>query len=640
MRQLLTLLIFCFSTTLLFQQTDPHCQKQHAFQNADMMRSIDALDDQNIDIKSYWFDWVVDPNVVFISGSAKLLFVSSIDGLDKIVLSLATKLKVDSIVGKNGKLTFMHNNNYDLLINLDQKLSKGDEAIMTIYYKGIPSNNGFGAYAQGQHSGTKILWTFSVPFGSREWWPCKNGNSDKIDSTHISITTLKEYKAASNGSLIETIAVSNTHNKFVWKHRYPIVPYLIAFAVTNYVSYSDVAVLHDNQKMEVLNFVYPESLTNAKAGTKKLLDALTFYDSLIVRYPFINDKYGHAQFGWGGGMEHQTMSFVTTFDFGLLAHELAHQWFGDMVTCKSWTDVWLNEGFATYMEGLAQERFNPAQWLTWRKTKLANVTSMSGGAVYVNDSFNINRIFDSRLTYDKGAYLLHQLRWLIGDKDFFEGIRAYVNDKKYDFATTKNLQFHLENSSGVSLQEYFNDYFYGEGFPKYDIKWEAKSNNKVSLRISQSQSSNKVSFFEMALPILFSNGSESKLIRLDHNTNNQFYEIDLPFACTKVTFDPAMWLLSRFNVVTETMVSSIDNVDIEDVVVYPNPFKDEFTLKFDHSTFKGKCITIIDITGQMVKSAICTGDAIDCREFPKGNYLLKIQDAQGKELCVKQLVKQ
>lgn len=639
MRSLFHFLLMLIFLPVLQGQDEHYCHRQHAFGNEAELRTIAALDDANIDIKSCWFDWKVDPNVVYIEGSAKILFASTIDDLDKVTLSLATKLKVDSIVGQGEQLTFLQSNNYDLTINLNDKVQKNELASITIYYRGKPSNNGFGTFSQGQHANAKIIWTFSVPFGSREWWPCKNGNSDKIDSIQVQITTPKSYKAASNGKLLEVAVINDSMHMFVWKHNYAIAPYLVAFAVTNYESYSDEAVLHDNTKMEVLNFVYPESMNAAKPGTKKLLDALVFFDSLLVRYPFINDKYGHAQFGWGGGMEHQTMSFVTNFAFSLLAHELAHQWFGDMVTCRSWTDVWLNEGFATYMEGLAEERFFPTVWASWKKSKLSNITSINSGAVYVKDSTNINRIFDGRLTYDKGAYLLHQLRWLLGDEAFFDGLRNYLRDRQYDFAATRDLQSHLEASSGRSLQEYFNDYFYGEGFPKYNIKWEAKQGNKVSLLVSQTQSSNKVSFFEMTLPIVFSNGSESKMVRLDHAVNNQYYEVELPFQCTKVEFDPTLWLISRFNTVTETTVSNTNEEHVYGIKIYPKPFNDALYIDYKDGTLEGATWKLYDATGKIVKSAAVQGHKIDMSNVAHGTYVMKVISQSGNEVFSETIVK-
>ncbi len=622
-------LFFLLSFQYLNGQNDHYCNKSHALINENLISELNALDDDRIDIKSYWFDWSVDPNKIFIEGSAKVLFTSLVDDLDRITLSLSTKLKVDSIKSEFGKLLYSHNNNYDLNINFAMPLMKNENTSLTIYYNGFPANNGFGCYNQAKHANTNILWTFSVPFASREWWPCKNGNTDKIDSIQTSITTKKLYKAASNGKLMAVVEKDGEHDTYVWKHQYAIVPYLVAFAVTNYTAYSDEVVFHDGKKMEVLNYVYPESLASAKVGTNKFLTALSFFDSLLVRYPFVNDKYGHAQFGWGGGMEHQTMSFVTNFEYGLLAHELAHQWFGDMVTCKSWTDVWLNEGFATYMEGLAQERFYPAQWLSWRQSKQNNITSTPSGAVYVKDSTNINRIFDGRLTYDKGAYLLHQLRWIVGDENFFMALRNYINENKYNFATTKSLQQHLEATSGLSLTEYFNDYFYGEGYPKYTINWQAKENNKVALSISQTPSSSKVAFFEMPLPIKFSDGISSKILRLDNNKNNQYFEVDLPFKPTKVQLDPDLWLITRGAVVKEAVVTATSDLNDENISISPNPATAYIHIIYKNHDLKNVNIIITNIDGKVVKSTTSADGYVDVSELAGATYFVKVVDING-----------
>ena len=166
-------------------------------------------------------------------------------------------------------------------------------------------------------------------------------------------------------------------------------------------------------------------------------------------------------------MEHQTNSFIVSPNENLMAHELAHQWFGDKITCGSWQDIWLNEGFATYLSYFYFEKGDPAGHLNRLKNLSNAITSVPGGSVWVEDTTNVGRIFSSRLSYNKGAYLVHMLRWVLGDTSFFRGVRQYMNDPKlaYGFAITEDLKRNLEQVSGKDLTEFFNDWFKGQGHP-------------------------------------------------------------------------------------------------------------------------------------------------------------------------------
>jgi aminopeptidase N len=220
------------------------------------------------------------------------------------------------------------------------------------------------------------------------------------------------------------VLVSETQNGNLrtchWKSHYPIAAYLVAIAVTNYSYYSNYVPLGSGDSLQVLNYVYPEDLTYAQSNTPGIISIIQLYDSLTITYPFFKEKYGHCQFGWGGGMEHQTMTYLVSFDYSLMAHECAHQWFGDMVTCGSWEDIWLNEGFATYWQGMTVEHYDPSNWMGWKQSQRDYIISQPDGSVLCTDTTDVGRIFDGRLTYSKGAYLLHMLRWTVGDAAFFQ----------------------------------------------------------------------------------------------------------------------------------------------------------------------------------------------------------------------------
>ncbi|MBL0103769.1 MAG: hypothetical protein IPP51_08435 [Bacteroidetes bacterium] len=245
--------------------------------------------------------------------------------------------------------------------------------------------------------------------------------------------------------MLSAVEQNGSTNTYQWKHRYPIAAYLVCLAVTDYAEYSH-WVPYGSDLLEVQNYVYPEDSAFAVTQTNQIVPIMQLYDTLFGIYPFQNEKYGHAQFNWGGGMEHQTITFVSGFDFELIAHELAHHWFGDKVTCASWHDIWLNEGFATYLALLCYEHMDPNYWLMSKQYYISSVTSSPDGSVYCPDTLDPNRIFDGRLSYFKGAMILNQLRWVIGDSAFFAGCNNYLTDVAcaYGFATTDQFRQHME----------------------------------------------------------------------------------------------------------------------------------------------------------------------------------------------------
>lgn len=593
-------------------------------------RGVNTFEDHSYDLKYYRFEWSINPAVNAISGTVTPYFTAVDNGIQTLEFNLSTVFIIDAVKYHGANIQYTQSGDFGLTIHLPSVLASGTLDSLSITYHGTPPPTGFGSFIQGDHNGDPIIWTLSEPFGSQDWWPCKNGLTDKVDSIDVLVKTNAQYRAASNGLLVAETASGND-KIYHWKHRYPIAPYLVAIAVTNYVQYTDIVTLGNGIQLPMLNYVYPESLSSAQSGTADLVQVLEFFDSLFVTYPFASEKYGHAQFSWGGGMEHQTMSFVAGFNWGLLAHELAHQWFGDMVTCGSWEDIWLNEGFATFLEGLSRERFQPgADWWNWRQGKVSNITSQPGGSVMVDDTTSVGRIFSGRLSYQKGAYLLHMLRWKLGDNAFFTGIRNYLNDRQYQYAKTPALIEHLEAASGEDLTEFFADWYAGQGFPSYQVTWSQNNQNQLRVTINQTTSHPSVSFFEMPVPIEFSGASQETLLRFEHTQQGQEFVVDLPFAVSSVAIDPDLWLVSANNTVLQ--VSGAPTADEAPLrfEVTPNPARERCMVDIDLRSVSAARMVLIDQAGKRVWASAADLQAgsnrvpVEFGNLPAGAYIFQV----------------
>lgn len=564
--------------------------------------------------------WEVDPAINCIKGNIRTHFKPLVTNFSLLEFDLSATLNVDSVKYHAATVTFTHTTGNILKVSLPQSVPVNTLDSVTVFYKGIPPNTGFGSFIKSSHSGTPIIWTLSEPYGAMDWWPCKQNLSDKIDSIDIIVKTPSAYRAGSNGKLISELAIGSDKYYF-WKSRYPIATYLVAIAVTNYVYYSHFVPLQ-NGALEVLNYVYPENLSTAQVQTQDIVNVIKLYDSLTIDYPFAAEKYGHAQFGWGGGMEHQTMSFMGGFNYSLLAHECAHQWFGDHVTCGSWEDIWLNEGFATYFEGLTVQRYFPANWMNWKLSTKASIVSQPGGSVLCDDTSSVNRIFDGRLTYGKGAYLLHMLRWQLGDVNFFAGLKNYLNDPqlKNGFARTPALKAHLEAVSGQNLTTFFNQWYYNQGYPTYQIGWSQTAGN-VYFTLNQTQSHPSVSFFKMPVPIKLTGASKDTLIVLNHTYSGQSFTVPVSFQVASITFDPDLWLIAGHNTVIGLKELGNKGASFN---LYPVPATDLIYVKGNYGYVKAESAAMYDALGRKINEWVLPdlskGFAINL--LPDGIYTL------------------
>ena len=591
------------------------------------------LNTQNYDVTYHKLEFSIDPSIASISGVVTTHFVAK-EEMTQVTFDLTDNMIVSQVLQGGNALGFTQNTDDELVITLSSTLSQNNTGIVEITYSGTPESTGFDSFEIGTHSGDPVLWTLSEPYGAKDWWPCKQDLNDKIDSIDIHITTplnnsqSEEYVAVSNG--LEQSQVINGSNKTThFKHQYPIPAYLVAIAATNYEVYSH-TVTNNGNPFDIVNYVYPESLATAQASTPVTVDIMNLFSNLFEEYPYASEKYGHAQFSWGGGMEHTTISFMGGFSRGLIAHELAHQWFGDKITCGSWKDIWLNEGFATYLSGLVVEDFDGnAAFRSWKQSKVNSITSQLDGSVYLTDqdTTNVGRIFNGRLSYNKGSMVLHMLRKKIGDVDFYQGLQNYLSNPDHAFGYAKSEDFIpiMETASGEDLTGFFSDWLYNQGHPSYTIGWSQTNPTQVRFEVSQTQSHVSVSYFEAPIPIRINGiGGETLDVVLENTLNNEVFIEPVSFTVISLEFDPEYDLISKSNTVA---LSLEDQLIRDNIKLYPNPVTTLLHIKKpDNLTINS--IKIYNLLGQLVEELNFL-ETINVERFSSGMHFIVFDTNSG-----------
>ena len=584
----------------------------------------------NYDVTHHDLRFTINPDTTtpFISGVVSTTF-RALSNMTTVTFDMATALAVSSVTMNGMGLTFTQSN-YELNINLPTTLSTGTTATVIITYAGSPPQ-AEAAFTRSTHAGTPVIYTLSEPFGARDWWPCKQDLNDKIDSFDIYITCPSAYIGVSNG-LLQSSTTSGGNTTRHYRHNYPIPAYLISLNVTNYVTYNIQAGLGtvQNPFFPINNYLYPEgNTTTVQTAINQTVPVMNVFEEKFGFYPYRNEQYGHVQFSWGGGMEHTTMSSMGGWSRSLIAHELAHQWFGDKITCGTWRDIWLNEGFAEYLAGLVVESLDgPASFISWKTTKINNITTASNGALYLTEAeaLNVSRIFSSRITYNKGSMVVHMLRWKMGDANFYQAVRNYLNDSNlaFGYAITADLKAHLEAVHGASLSEFFNDWVYMQGYPTYTITAQNWGAGQAKITVSQTQSDPSVTYFEMPLEIRLSGaGGATQDVIVNHTANGQQFIVSVPFVVTGVTFDPNKHIISKNNIVTLGTESFEWSATVS---VYPNPTNDVLHVMMPSSLQLNK-IEIYNTLGQL-EGEKSTAD-FSIADLAFGVHWLKISTSEG-----------
>lgn len=584
----------------------------------------------NYDLKYQRLELDLDPAQHFVSGTVTSHFVPN-QNISSIYFDLSNVLSVSEVKYHGSNLPFTQLSTKEIKIDFPSNIPAATLDSLSIKYSGAPDTGGSAgdAFTVSTQGGTPVLYTLSEPYGAQEWFPTKQSLNDKIEKVDIKINTPSQYSVAANGKLISETSLTGSRKLTFWQTNYPIPAYLIALGITNYTKLNDTM---GTPPFPFVNYLYPSTATNTTTisninWTKTVMNT---FEEYFGPYPYRNEKYGHMQFSWGGGMEHATMSSMGSWGRGIIAHELAHQWFGDKVTCGAWNDIWLNEGFATFGEHLANEKLvmTNSQFLNYLSSEMSYITGSPGGSVYVADGNlgNTGTIFSGRLTYSKGGYVVRMLKWILGDEAFYAAIKDYHSrpELAYGYAKSGDLKNSLLQSTGKDFTEFFNDWIYGQGYPTYQIRWNQTSDDMLRIKVSQTQSHSSVSFFEMPLPIKVNgNGGQVAYLTLDHTTNNQNFANLINFPVSSIQFNYENQIIQRNSTVTkDTSILAVDDSSKDAVKIYPNPVKNQLSVS---GISKDQNFEIFSIDGKLIKKgSISSGKPVDVTSLSKGVYIFKI----------------
>ena len=598
--------------------------------------------DPKYDVKYYKLDLTINHTSQTISGNITCNAKVVQSNVTEIYYDFINSMIVDSVLFNGNNTSFSRGTN-TVVVQTNTSLNQGDDFTTVVYYHGTPASGGFGSFKFSSQGGYPLIWSLSEPYGAKDWWVVKDTPADKADSADIWLTVSTSLTPVSNGNLMEVVNNGNGTHTYKWHVSYPIAPYLVSLAITNYALYTNYYHYSPTDSMPITHYLYPSSLNSNIPQLNKTPGMIEIFAERFGEYPFINEKYGHAQFGWGGGMEHQTISSMGGFGDGLIAHELAHMWYGDNITCKDWHHIWLNEGFATMGEGLIYEAWNGKAAYNSYIADEMYYAKFASGTIYVQDISSEWEIFNSYRTYSKACVVLHMLRGIVGDSTFFNILRTYSYDPSvaYGNAVTEDFQAIAENVSGLDLNYFFQQWIYGVNYPTYSVVWSKNSLGgnlyDLALKITQSSNSNP-SFFTMPIQIKVNSSTGDTIITVFNNAQVQNFNITVANEPIAITVDPNNWILKTINSVVVGIEDEMQPQTFSLEQNYPNPFNPVTKIKFTLASNEYTTLKVYDIIGKeittLVNNQMEKGHYeinFDASNLPSGDYFYTLNAAGYKE---------
>lgn len=623
------------------QDSKGNCSSVKRHQNVQLKSNTFSVsqiaETEKYDVHYYFLNLNMTNTSTTLSGSAEIHAKARVN-LDSALVEFFNTFVISSIE-VNG--TPVNYNRQNSALKIPVNKLQGENFVIHVNYSGTPptsATNPLGGGGMTNASspswGNQVTWSLSEPFAAYEWFPVKQSLKDKADSCSVWVTVPSNCKAGSNGVLQQVVDLGNGTHRFEWKHRHPIDYYLISVAVAKYVEYNVTANPVGSGPVLIQNFIYdnPQTLPNFQNDIDETADFLELFAGLFGPYPFADEKYGHCMAPISGGMEHQTMTTQGFFNPTLTAHELAHQWFGDHITCSSWADIWVNEGFASYAEYMMLEALYPGDQLQDMLDRHSDIMQQTGGSVWVSDSLNDGSIFSSRLVYNKGASIVHTLRFLIGDDAvFYQGLKNAQILYADSVASGMDIIEVFENESGKDFSNFAEEWYFGEGYPTYSVRWNTVGTDLL-LEINQTTSKPLVTpLFTNDLELLFDRtGVADTTIRFEiTGTHNQFI---IPNATNYVNItkiDPNNWICNKSaGIVKDNNFTAgiSENAAVSTISVYPNPTSSYVTIEMKNTNENYELI-LLDSKGRSVLSQnFDHSTTLDLKDYASGTYILQVKN--------------
>lgn len=539
---------------------------------------------------------------------------------------LNSYLTIDSVLKNYNHLNFTNSNGI-LTINLDRTYSKNEIIDLEIYFRRARTDNlGFYYYEKSTQTLENLAYTMTEPSDARYWFPCYDDPSNKADSSRLIIIVPREFVATGNG-ILERKETNGDTTIFVWFEKYPISTYLIAIAASKYSVFTQnyTSKYPPFETFEIQNYQWSADSVRSVYVMRNMNLMLECFETYYGKYPF--EKYGHAvvsPFKYGG-MEHQTISTIhrnwLTSDgqYGL-AHELAHQWWGDLVTCETWKDIWLNEGFATFSEDLYKE---------YTQGKSAYFSSMNTRANYYYNYnpgypiYNPPQIFNAAISYYKGALVLNMLRFVLGDSLFFQTLINYRNQFLYSTATTNDFKNVVSQTAGEDFSYFFNQWVYQPDHPVYVYNWKVtKNQNNYNLTFYLRQTQTHYSVYKMPIELKIQLTNSDTTLRIWNTERDQSFTFEFNDSIITVLFDPQNYILKQAN--RDISLNVFENQTpqkFELLQNYPNPFNSQTTIRFSIPSKDFVSIKLFDLNGNEIKTLVNN-------EFNQGQYSINLDASQ------------